>query len=194
MTNFEEPINGTINYLFDPNILEEIDWSKIKCNFQNGVSYKKPGDGLVVRPLRDDDIHRDYLLLMSQLTKVGIVTEEQFKKRFEDMKRCEGTYYILVIEDKSTNKIVGSSSLIFEQKFIHSAGQRGRIEDVVVNGDYRGKQLGKLLVQLLVLLGELLGVYKLSLECKHDKVGFYENFGFAKDDQAFMIRRFIEKN
>ena len=38
------------------------------------------------------------------------------------MKRCSGTYYILVVEDTTKSQIIGSATLVLEQKFIHSAG------------------------------------------------------------------------
>ena len=44
-----------------------------------------------------------------------------FSDRFYKMKACADTYYIVVIEDKSTGQVIGSASLIKEQKFIHSA-------------------------------------------------------------------------
>lgn len=55
-----------------------------------------------------------------------------------------GGYYITVIEDTRNNKIIGAATLITEFKFIHNCALRGRLEDVVVNNTYRGKQLGKL--------------------------------------------------
>lgn len=55
-----------------------------------------------------------------------------------------GGYYITVIEDTRNGSIIGAASLITEMKFIHGCGLRGRLEDVVVNNTYRGKQLGKL--------------------------------------------------
>lgn len=55
-----------------------------------------------------------------------------------------GGYYITVIEDTRNRRIIGAASLITEFKFIHEGGLRGRLEDVVVNNTYRGKQLGKL--------------------------------------------------
>lgn len=57
-----------------------------------------------------------------------------------------GCYYITVIEDTRIGKIIGAASLITELKFIHECGLRARLEDVVVNNTYRGKQLGKLYV------------------------------------------------
>lgn len=77
--------------------------------------------------------------------------------------KASGDYYVTVIEDTRKNQIIGAASLIIERKFIHNCAvvsqesspvqysythsltlQRGRLEDVVVNDTYRGKQLGKL--------------------------------------------------
>lgn len=55
-----------------------------------------------------------------------------------------GGYFVTVIEDTRSNKIIGSSTLITQFKFIHECGLHARLEDVVVNNSYRGKQLGKL--------------------------------------------------
>lgn len=53
-------------------------------------------------------------------------------------------YLICVIEDTRTQKIVGTGSLILEQKFIHECALKGKIEEVVVDNTYRGRELGKL--------------------------------------------------
>lgn len=58
--------------------------------------------------------------------------------------KAAGQYYITVIEDTRINRLIGAASLVTEFKFIHECGLRGRLEDVVVNNTYRGKQLGKL--------------------------------------------------
>lgn len=55
-----------------------------------------------------------------------------------------GGYYVTVIEDTRNRRIIGASTLVIEIKFIHECGLRARLEDVVVNNTYRGKQLGKL--------------------------------------------------
>lgn len=58
--------------------------------------------------------------------------------------KSAGCYYITVIEDTRSGRLIGSASLVTELKFIHECALRGRLEDVVVNNTYRGKQLGKL--------------------------------------------------
>lgn len=73
------------------------------------------------------------------------------KGQYWNMQKAGG-YYITIIEDTRTNTIIGSASLITEFKFIHGCGLRARLEDVVVNNTYRGKQLGKLYDNILKYL------------------------------------------
>lgn len=54
----------------------------------------------------------------------------------------------------STTRVVGAATLVLEWKFIHSAGSRGRVEDVVVDECMRGKKLGVLLNDVLVRLAK----------------------------------------
>lgn len=58
--------------------------------------------------------------------------------------KYSGDYFVTVIEDTRINQLIGSATLVIEHKFIHDCGLRARLEDVVVNNTYRGKQLGKL--------------------------------------------------
>lgn len=176
----EDESNGVADtYLYDPAVLQSLDFTACAGSYKNGVSPQHPGQGLIVRPLALGDFHKGYLELLTQLTRVGDVTQEQYEDRFNNMKACPDTYYIVVIEDTTTGEIIGSGSLIKEQKFIHSASSRARVEDVVVSDQYRGKQLGKVLLDILIVLSKHLGCYKVSLECRDPVVQFYSQFGFA---------------
>ena len=55
---------------------------------------------------------------------------------------------------------MGAATLVREKKFIHSCGAVGRVEDVVVSDQYRGRQLGKLLVNTVTRLAVSTGCYK----------------------------------
>ena len=120
--------------------------------------------GFILRPLDRKDFTRGYLDLLKHLTTVGEVSEQKFNETFRLMK-THGTYYIVTVVDPAIDKIIGTTTLFLEHKFIHSCAIRGRIEDVVVDGAYRGKHLGKLLVKTAILLAKCLKCYKLSLDC-----------------------------
>ncbi|CAP36567.1 Protein CBR-GNA-2 [Caenorhabditis briggsae] len=145
-------------------------------------------DGFNLRALRNDDF--GYLELLKQLTSVGFINQLVFRKRFDAMKKAK-SYYIVVLEEVQSSKIVGAATLLIEFKFIHEAGTRGRIEDVVVDERMRGKKLGGLLNQVLVEMAKTIGVYKLSLECKTELIPFYQKFGYQKN-LHFLDQRFEE--
>lgn len=103
-------------------------------------------------------------------------------------------FFIAVIENINTQKIVGSATLVLEWKFIHQCGTRGRIEDVVIDEKCRGKSFGKLLNKTLAKLAhDHFGVYKLSLECKDSLISFYGQFGYKVDvGNNFLVQRFCD--
>nr|XP_022329013.1 glucosamine 6-phosphate N-acetyltransferase-like [Crassostrea virginica] len=182
-------------YLFDPQLLEELEFDDQKCAaYKPDISPTHPGEGLTLRPLCISDFDKGYLSLLTHLTKVGDISREQFEERFNLMKAQPGLYHTVVIEDMTTNQIIGSATLVKEMHFIRQCASRGRIEDVVVNGSYQGKQLGKLLVDVLTLLSRRVGCYKVSLECLDKMVPFYSKFGYVKEEgQNYMCRRYEPK-
>uniref|UniRef100_A0A183AIN4 Glucosamine 6-phosphate N-acetyltransferase n=1 Tax=Echinostoma caproni TaxID=27848 RepID=A0A183AIN4_9TREM len=126
--------------------------------------------------------------LLAQLTQVGTVSQCDFQKKFARMMACPETYFILVIEDVATKSIVASATLLVEQKFIHECSKRGHIEDVIVDSAYRGRGLGKCLIEALVRMGKHLGCYKITLDCRDDKVGFYQKIGFNVQNNMMYVR------
>ena len=117
----------------------------------------------MLRPLCLEDYDRGYLSLLSQLTSVGEISREEWEARWHQLRDSNSTYYVIVLEDRSLARVVGAATLVRERKFIHSCGSVGRLEDVVVSDDYRGKQLGKLLVTTASLLAVKLGCYKVNI-------------------------------
>ncbi|KAM9294212.1 glucosamine 6-phosphate N-acetyltransferase [Gastrophryne carolinensis] len=177
--------------LFDPQLLEEVDWSKNTVSFSPPITPRNPGEGLILRPLCTADLNRGFFKTLGQLTKVGDVSPEDFIKKFDHMKKS-GDYFVAVVEDSNLGQIVATATLILEHKFIHGCAKRGRIEEVVVSDECRGKQLGKLLVSALTLLGKSLDCYKVTLECKPKNVAFYEKFGYNASDETYMQCRFFD--
>lgn len=176
--------------LYDPKLLAALDWSDVK-HMKGGVTSLTPGPGLRVRPLSKADYDRGFLQLLAQLTKVGEISREKFEERFELMRRSPGHYYVTVVEDMDQGKVIASATLACELKFIRGCATRGRLEDVVVSDQYRGKQLGKLIVTTINLLARHVGCYKLGLDCTDSMKAFYSSLGYASEpgnDNTMIIR------
>lgn len=191
------------NILFDENLLKSLDYSKSSCSTNYGLSYQTPGtkDGrkLIARPLERGDFSKDYLLLLSQLTRVGEYGCEVFEAQFDRMKQMSGSHYVVVVEDpgcmngrKCGGRVIATASLIVECKFVHGAAMRGRIEDVVVDTDYRGMHLGTFLLETLSMCADALGCYKVTVDCKAELCPYYAKVGFGNEGQCFLTHRFFD--
>ncbi|KAB7501311.1 putative glucosamine 6-phosphate N-acetyltransferase [Armadillidium nasatum] len=85
------------------------------------------------------------------------------------MKSCRDHYYVTVIEDLNKGKVIGAATLSVEFKFIRECAKRGRLEDVVVDSSYRGKQLGKFFVDSVdinILLCDIINYISLTVFCR----------------------------
>ena len=86
--------------------------------------------------------------------------------------------YIFVAVDSITNQIVGTVTLLVEQKFIRSLALAGHIEDVVTRQDFEGRGVASKLIKAALKQAKALGCYKVILDCRKELVGFYGRFGF----------------
>lgn len=169
---------GQAEYLFNPSLLKNLEWNDVRNCVNPFITNESTGESwLIVRPLQLGDYAKGFTQLLSQLTSVGNISKPQFDSQFYAMQRSGG-YYVTVIEDTRKGEIIGAATLITELKFIHDCGLRARLEDVVVNNTYRGKQLGKLIVLTVSLLAKKLGCYKMSLDCKDSLIPFYKAIGY----------------
>jgi glucosamine-phosphate N-acetyltransferase len=94
------------------------------------------------------------------LTLVGNMPRKDFLDRFTYLKKHNHEYFTIVIEDTTKAKIVGAGTVFVERKFVHHNGLVGHIEDIVTHQDYRGKNLGWLVIETLKYIGEQTGCYK----------------------------------
>lgn len=75
-------------------------------------------EGYRFRALQRSDFHHGYLGVLRDLAYVGPITEEQWEERFDAMKKCEGTYFVLVIVKEAGDEevIMGTGTLVVEMK------------------------------------------------------------------------------
>ena len=83
------------------------------------------------------------------------------------------------------NKITGVASLYIINKLTRNLGL---IEDVAVHEDYRGKGIGKRLVEELVEVAVEKKCDKTVLNTSEQNVEFYNKIGFQKNEIQMIIR------
>jgi glucosamine-phosphate N-acetyltransferase len=127
-----------------------------------------------VRIIKYTDYYKGYIGLLQQLTKAEKMTYKKFKQLLDNT-----IAIIYVIEDIENKKIIATGTLLKEQKIIHNGGKVGHIEDIVVDNEYRGKGLGKKLLQHIINIAEK-DCYKVILNCKNSVKPFYEKFKFKE--------------
>ncbi|AYV82182.1 MAG: acetyltransferase GNAT family protein [Homavirus sp.] len=127
--------------------------------------------------LKKTDYDKGFLQLLEKLTVVGAdtITFEDFCKQYDRLKN-----EVYVIRNRSTNRIVATGSIFIEHKFIRNLSSVAHIEDVVVDPEYRGHNLGKSIVNHLIGIAIDKGCYKVILDCSDNNIVFYEKCGFAR--------------
>ena len=131
-----------------------------------------------IRDIVESDIDNGFLESLDSLRKASDLD----KKIGKDILRkiiANPDHVIHVAE--IDGRIVGSTTLLIEQKFIHNGGRVGHIEDVVVSKEYEGRGLGIKLVSSLLEKAKLMNCYKTILDCSDELIPFYERIGFKQE-------------
>jgi len=136
---------------------------------------------IIIREIEEDDLEKGFLETLDFLRKSSDIDKNIAKEILKKIKQ-NPNHIIHVAEDD--NKIVGSTTLLVEQKFIHDGGLVGHIEDVVVRKDYEGKGIGIKLVMSMLERAKEKNCYKTILDCKDDVKQFYERIGFKHESNG----------
>jgi len=102
------------------------------------------------------------------------ISKEYFENFVNNI--LSNNHHIVVIE--YDNKIVGSGTLLIEEKMTYGGCKMGHIENILIDEDMRGKKLGTLLVNELVKIANQKKCYRIDLACEKKIINFYRNIGF----------------
>ena len=110
-------------------------------------------DEYQIRKIEKEDFDRKYLYLLTHLTpfETNKISKEMFNIFINNLNENHQIYVIVQIEQ---NIIIGTITIIFEQKLIHIIGNVCHIEDVVVHPKFRGLKLSKLLLNKAIELAK----------------------------------------
>jgi len=131
-----------------------------------------------IREIKHKDIENGFLDVLSNLSEVGELSQNEALKIL-DILKINPMYNIYVAVSK-TGKVIGATTLLIEQKFIHKGGLVAHIEDVVVKKIYEKQGIGRDLIRKAIETAKIRGCYKVILDCSQDVTAFYEKIGFHK--------------
>jgi len=136
---------------------------------------------VTIRKLEEKDLFRGFLTSLDSLKKASDLNEDKAKDVFNKIKSNPNHLVFVVILD---DKVVGSTTLLIEPKFIHHGGKVGHIEDVVIAKEVQGSGIGEKLINFILEYAKKNDCYKTILDCSDDVKPFYEKIGFKKHSNS----------
>lgn len=160
----------TLDYSFDetmgantPEQLEEL---------RNEYQKKFTIENINTFNLSDNNL-RELINVLEQLTSVNITDIHRLREYITDINNYTHIYIV-----KYENRIVGSGTVLIEDKIIHNFGRVAHIEDIVIDSKFRGNGLAKKLINKLINVSKEHNCYKIILDASDNVVAFYEKLGF----------------
>ena len=132
---------------------------------------------LIIRKIIESDLENGFLESLDNLRQTSNLEQNSVRNILK--KILENENHIIHVAELN-GKIVGSTTLLIEQKFIHEGGFVGHIEDVVVNKEFEGQGIGMKLVLSLLDVAKEKKCYKTILNCEDKLLPFYEKIGFKQ--------------
>lgn len=128
---------------------------------------------MIIKNLEITDNLEEYLNLISQLkpTNLSVDSLKLILNNFSN------NHEIFIIKK---NSIIGSITFLIEQKIIHNGKNVLHIEDVIVDKNSRGLNIGKTLLNLSIDYAKKNNCYKIILDCKSELKIFYEKCNFTE--------------
>ncbi len=104
-----------------------------------------------IRKLEKEDFQKGFLNSLDTLREASNISKEKALEIF-NLIQSNPNHIIVVAE--INDRIVGSTTLLIEPKFIHQGGFVGHIEDVVVSKEFQGNQIGEKIVKYVLELAK----------------------------------------
>jgi len=145
---------------------------------------------VTIRKLQKKDLFNGFLDSLDSLRKASDLNPKMAEKIFNEISENPNQVIYVAVKD---SKVIGSTTIVIEQKFIHMGGKVGHIEDVVVAKEFQGKGVGQKIVKLLLEYAQKRGCYKTILDCSDELIPFYERIGFKRYSNSMRFDHLSKK-
>lgn len=143
---------------------------------------------VTIREIEYEDMDKGFLEVLENLVSSDITNNKNAKDILKKIK-SNPLHKIFVAQNDRDDKIVGTTTLLIEPKFINKGMQVGYIEDVSVRKGYEGLGIGFKLVKYATnyaILKE--GCKKILLYCSEKNRPFYEKLGYKLANDTFVMK------
>ena len=129
----------------------------------------------------------DVFELLNQLTKIDYSDRDKNICWDEFKSGCS-----IGIVGLHNDKIVAYGSIVIENKI--RGEKAGHIEDIVVNSEFRGMNIGVKLISELTKVGDDKGCYRITLFCDESLINFYGKNRFNAKASEVALKRYLNEN
>ncbi len=130
---------------------------------------------VIIRKIAEADLENGFLESLDSLRQASNLDKKKAKSILQ--KITQNTDHVIFVALEG-NRVVGATTLLIEQKFIHDGGKVGHIEDVVVSKNVQGRGIGEKIIKFVLDYAKSQGCYKTILDCDDEVKPFYEKIGF----------------
>ena len=143
---------------------------------------------VTIREIEYEDIDKGFLEVLENLISSEIDDNKKAKDILKKIK-SNPLHKIFVAQHDTDNKILGTTTLLIEPKFINKGMQVGYIEDVSVRKGYEGLGIGFKLVNYATNYAiSNQGCKKILLYCSEKNRSFYEKLGYKLANDTFVMK------
>jgi len=132
--------------------------------------------------------YKDYLTLINDFRSTNLnISQEYFNDIYDKIMpnttnttNTNKTNGNTIIVCEYMGKLIGSITILLEQKFIHNFALYAHIEDVFVSEDFRHMKIGSEMVKEALQYCKTINVFKVLLNCRKELEEFYSLNNFEK--------------
>ena len=135
----------------------------------------------MIRNLKNTD-YKQYIKLID-----SNISEKHFNTFLTDV--LNKNHLIIVIEEEKDDykKIIGSGTLLVEEKLTYGGCKMGHIENIFINSEHRNNGHGEDIVKYLLNIAKIMGCYRVDLNCHSKLEKFYKKNNFSIDNISMNI-------
>jgi glucosamine-phosphate N-acetyltransferase len=141
---------------------------------------------ILIREIESNDIDNGFLEVLENLLSADI--DNETAKNILKKIKTNPLHKIFVAHTDFNDKIIGTTTLLVEPKFINKGMQVGYIEDVSVKKGFEGQGIGFKLVNYATNYAiSNQGCKKILLYCSEKNRPFYEKLGYKITNDTFVM-------